>query len=300
MSYIVCIMRIKLTEEQIADFNRSELSRTKKDFDDFKAAISKGVCWVCDKPIDSFNESEPCVHWLLRPPGFRKKHVNAVLDNFTYDRIESFLRWYVNTYQPFRNINDLVEEHEGDKLKALTISHNELEWSFSFSNNCVEGKHGQNGPHYHFQMRIDGRRFYGYSHHVKLSDYELWLLAIELGRVPQLAKSNAVHGMGMQDVISEIAPDKLLASMVATDDYENATFHTSTIIEADPGTTISGDDIADLYEESRRTRVPMHQLVRRLPNIKTKVMIEPGSGVPVPAQRTPVRPGSKKKDAHKS
>ncbi len=286
----------EFTDEEIEKINEDESEKTARDFEEFKEAVKLGRCSQCGESLTSFKEEVPCLHWLLLPDGFRKKHFKKLFETFTYDRIEAFLRWYVNVETPLRHINDLREEHDGDKVKALTIQCDNLEWSFSIAQGCLEGKDGKHGPHYHFQMRVDGRPLHNYSdRHIKLSDYELWMLNIEQGKDPQFKRRDS-YGMGMQGAVDDVDTERLLSVMRRAENEESATFHVGTLLEADAGHMISGDDIADLLEESRCTGVPMHQLIKRLEHVKAEVYIEPGPGVPAAAQRTPVRPGRRKRD----
>jgi hypothetical protein len=279
----------RFTPEEAEKINKENHEKNARDFKDFKKDLAAGKCWVCKESLSNFDETKPCQHWLLKPDGFRKKHFKILFAACTYDKLEGFLRWYVNAHLPFQGINDLKEEHDGSKLRALTIKHDNLEWSFSFSQSCLEGKYGNHGPHYHFQMRVDGRPFFDYgNYHIKLSDYELWLLDIDQGKNPDFKRIDT-HGMGMEGVFNDIEPEVLLDGMRRTDDMDKATFHLQTMVEAEPGKTISGDDIADLIEESKSTGVPLAKLVKRLKGVKTRVYIEPGDGVPKPAQRTPSR-----------
>ena len=57
----------------------------------------------------------------------------------------------------------------------------------------------------------------------------------------------------------------------------------------------SGDEVADLMEESKATGIPMHQLIKKLKNVKSIVVVEPGPGVPKPAQRTRYNRGKNRK-----
>ena len=275
-----------LTPEEIDELNKKHWAETEKEFEQFKTDLAKGMCWVCKEPLNSFDESRPCQHWLLKPDGFRKKHFKKLFEAKTIDKIEGFLRWYVNAHEPVKNINNLKEEHDADKLKALTIKHQNLEWSFSLAKSCFEGTHGIHGSHYHFQMRVDDRPFHDYGdRHIKLSDYEKWMIDIELGNNPKIKRLER-YGAGMQDVLDNIEPESLLESMRSTDDYENAQFNVSSLVMADEGQMISGDDMADLIEEHNRTGMPMHQLVKKLKNVTTTIIVEPGGGVPIAAQRT--------------
>lgn len=99
--------------------------------------------------------------------------------------------------------------------------------------------------------------------------------------------------MGVGDALERIEPELLLDSMRNTDDPSTATFNVQTAVMAKPGTTISGDDIAALIEESRETGVPIAKLVDRLDNVQTMVQILPGDGIPEAAPRAGGR-GSKR------
>ena len=205
------------------------------------------------------------------------------------------MRWYVNAGEtPFKNINDIKEEHDPSFIRAFTIKHNNLEWSFSFSEGCVNGGHGGHGPHYHFQMRINNQRFFDYGdYHIKLSLADIEMLKIQTGKYPEIIFDDH-YAMGMEGLMNRTEPENLLKNLRRTDDEEKATFHMQTMLVADPGTEISGDEIADLIEESRQTGIPLAQLVKKLNNVRTRVFIEPGSGVPEPAQRKRVRVKKKK------
>lgn len=275
-----------LSQKQIEELNRRELEKTEKDFKEFKKDLAKGICWVCKRPLDSFDESNPCQHWLLLPEGFRKKHFKALFEAKTIDMIEGFLRWYANAHEPIRNINNLKEEHDGKKLKALTIKHGNLEWSFSMSKGCFAGTHGSHGPHYHFQMRVDGKPFHDYSdRHIRLSEYEKWILNIEHGKHPKIKKIER-HGAGMQDLLDNVGSEKILESMQTAGDPDSAMFNISSVVMAADGDGISGDDFNALLKEHRETGAPLHQLVKKLKNVNTTVIVEPGKGVPEAAQRT--------------
>lgn len=288
-------MKPDMSPEEINKFNENAARETAEQYKEFKDDLAAGKCWVCNAPIDSFDENTPCQHWLLMPKGFRKKHLKLVFDAKDYDAIESFLRWYVNAKEPIRHINDLKDEHDSEKVKALTIKYDNIEWAFSFAKSCLEGKDGVHGPHYHFQMRVDGRPFHDFSdRHIKLSDYELWLLDIEQGKNPKIMKRE-VHGAGIRDVLDNTDTEALLKSLKSTDDYDNATFHISSMVMPKEGHQISSDEVADLMEEHNRTGVPMHQLIKKLNNVKSTVFVEPGPGIPDAANRTKHKRGKRKK-----
>ncbi len=55
-----------LSEEEIAEGNRKSLEQAQEEFLRFKDAFSKGKCYLCNKPNQTFSKSNPCIHWLLK------------------------------------------------------------------------------------------------------------------------------------------------------------------------------------------------------------------------------------------
>ncbi len=93
-------------------------------------------------------------------------------------------------------------------------------------------------------------------------------------------------GAGINDVI-EAMIDVGLQGMKVTSDENLGQMHMGTIVMAEPGSAISGDEVAELLKESSRTGVPMAKLARRLKNVSVQTVIEPGPAVPEKAVRTP-------------
>lgn len=60
---------------------------------------------------------------------------------------------------------------------------------------------------------------------------------------------------------------------------ESLVFIISTLMMADDGATIWGDDIVDLYEERKRTGTSVAKLVRKLKNVKVQSVISLGPAV---------------------
>jgi len=279
----------KLTQSEIDAINKQETAKTKKDFAGFKAATKAGKCWICKADLASFEQDKPCLHWLLMPKGFRKKHFSKIYRKFDVDRIEAYLRWTATADTPFVGVNDIEEEHSGKNVIDVTIKHGELEWSISCSPSCFEGKHGRWPPHYHFQMRVKGQQFINYGeYHIPLSDYEIWMINIRLGNNPQIKHVN-MYGGGLGGIMEELDPEMLLEHMKKAEDQSKAPFHLQTLIMAEPGKTISGDDVQKLIDESKRTGIPMAQLSKKLKGVKTTVLITPGDGIPPAAARKPKR-----------
>lgn len=281
--------------EEMQKRNDEELDKTKKDFEEFQIALAQGKCNFCGYPLTHFSERKPCFHWLLaKTKGFKKKHFPLIFGQKSYHEINPYLRWVANSgNEPVRNINDLVEEKSSSKIIEESIRYKNVEWSFSCSQGDMEGhKNAHEGqmPHYHFQMKVNGLVVINYSgFHVPFSEYDHFCFAVARGEFDRL-RGGHIEGAGMQAFYDQFSPEEILDRMVATDgDDDKAPFHTQTLVTADEGTTISGDDIADIMEEHKRTKVPIAKLIRRLKNVTAVSYITPGPGVPEIAARRPNR-----------
>ena len=120
------------SEEQIAEGNKKSHEQTQEEYQRFKDAFSDGACYLCGKPNLTFSKNNPCIHWLLKPKGFKNKSVELIAEKYGFFQIQSLLRWYANEESFARNINDLKDEGTG-KLFEVTIKYEHLEWSFSCS-----------------------------------------------------------------------------------------------------------------------------------------------------------------------
>jgi hypothetical protein len=97
---------------------------------EFKEAYDQGKCYLCRDTLTSFNETNPCAHWLLNPVGFRKKkHFLMVTEKYGFHQLQGFLRWVGKEDHFLGNINDLPDEGTG-KLREVTIRYKDFEWSF--------------------------------------------------------------------------------------------------------------------------------------------------------------------------
>src|SRR5436190_2180197 len=105
----------KPTPDEIEAINKKTTEKTKRDFERFRSAFQKGICAICRQELNSFSEGKPCMHWLLNPPGFKKRSFPLVYRKFSYARLDPFLRWIANCEEPFRQINDIKDEHTPEK-----------------------------------------------------------------------------------------------------------------------------------------------------------------------------------------
>ena len=233
---------------------------------------------------------KPCFHWLLNPKGFKKKYFPILYANYGFHQLEAYLRWLANTEAPVRNINDLFIEKGPSKEVAVTIKYKNMEWSFSCSKGDFEGHKDKNDgkyPHYHFQMKYEGRVIINYGgFHIPFNIDDELIFAIKNGEIDRL-KYDYSYGAGMQCIIDRYEPERMLELMIAENSIDNGQFHLSTYIEAEPGTTISGNDIANLIIESKESGVPLAKLVQKINNTRITTVITPGPDIPRIAERKP-------------
>ena len=272
--------------------------KARRDFEKLKNSLSEGKCSFCSHDITYFDEKIPCFHWLLwEAEGLKKIHFPLLFEREGFHQTIAYLRWVANSEKPFVNINDLVEEGKSTNIIDITIRYKNLEWSFICSESDKQGHHGtQEGknPHYHFQMKKDDCVVINYSgFHLPFIDYDDFCFAMAQGKFDKLCASDG-KAAGIQSILDTTKPEKLIDNMTYADSEKDALFKTDILIEAEEGHTISGDEIADMIKERKRTGIPLAKLVEKLKNVKLKRIVSPGPGVPEKSQRTPNR-GKKKK-----
>lgn len=276
-------------EEKIKKINDANIKIATEEYFRFKKFLKDDRCYLCEQPFDYFSEVQPCIHWLLRPKEFKKEHFKFVYEEYSYWNIQPYLRWLANSERAFGNINNLVEEKDPSKIIENTITYKNYEWSFSCSNNDLKGHENRNFgnfPHYHFQMKIDGKPFINYSDfHIPFTDYDTWIIAIENGHIPEF-KHFQRFGAGMEDILSNTDAEHILDNLKSTDNESEGTFKIETFIEAREGYTISGDEVAKIMDESKRTGITLAKLARKMKNVNIKTIIQPGPAVPKIAGRT--------------
>ncbi|MFT3730794.1 MAG: hypothetical protein QM780_05100 [Hyphomicrobium sp.] len=288
-----------LSDEERAEINRKVFETAKQEHAEFIEALGEGRCYICQADLAGFDRSKPCMHWLLRPQGFEKSDITAVSEKFSFFQIQAFMRWLANTEGYAKNINDFVEESTGTKVVEVTIRYKNVEWSLSCGTSDLAG-HPKSlkgaTPHYHLQMRVDGRRFINFND-FHLQFHEADLLQIEAMRHSQdKIKGTFMFGEGMQDVLQKDNIERLI-DRATTGDETSSPIHFSTMIFADEGHSINGDEIADLQQEAKRTGKTLTSLVRaRLKNVSVSTVITPGSAVVEQAPRKGGRSRGKELD----
>jgi len=287
-----------LSEPERIAGNEKERQRALAQHEDFQAHFLARKCFLCGEPLHTFRSDHPCMHWLLRPPGFTKWHFMEVARRYGYLRIESYLRWVANEEAFAKNINDLRDQGTG-KLIELTIRYKTFEWSFSCGENDFLGHstdvEESKQPHYHFQMRVDKQAFIRFNDfHVPFSKMDI--LMIEAHRIaPDTLQQRFSGAPGMSELLRDETLEDVVMNGISADEHEeDAPLELNTIIMADEGTTISGDMIANLIEDAKRKRVPVSTLAPSLPKVTVQITVSPGPGVveQTPRSRRKRRGGS--------
>lgn len=288
----------QLSDAMSDDSNRQRINdRARKiaeeDFKEFSNALRSRHCHLCKKSLSSFYIDQPCMHWLLRPDGLRKADLVKVFDKYLYFQIQTYLRWLANSAEFARNINELPDEGSGDKVFEITIKYKKIEWAFCCSKSDFQGHpttENAKHPHYHFQMRIDGRQFVNYSDfHLPLHEQDIVYFEA-MQKNPGLLKGHTLYGEGMNDIMRDDTLKDIIKYSSTPKNPEDATFSFDTVIIADEGTTMSGEDIYRIWEEAKRKGVSFASLAHKMPNAKANIMVSPGEGVVEQA----VRKGRKK------
>jgi hypothetical protein len=276
-----------LTPEQIADGNRREHEEYERQIATFRSAYAVGLCYLCGEPFDQMRTAHPCTHWLLRRCNFKKKDFLKIAERYDYHNIAAFLRWCANEERLLRNINDLEAERSDRKVLSYTIQWKNIDWTFDCTANDMEG-HGTGAsshPHYHFQMRIDGRQFINFNEfHVPLSDRDLFNLSLR--DEPRVVHGFGAAGSGMQEAVS-VDPDLLLEHIEPTENEEDAAYHLSTIVDAGDQ-PLSGDEIKAIMDEAKRSGKSFALIaqLRLKGRAKVQTIVSPMENIPDIASRT--------------
>ena len=283
-----------LSQSDITKGNQIQRQQAKREYKEFLEQFKIGNCYLCNKPLKSFSKKSPCAHWLLKPKGFKKNDLPAIAKFYGFSQLQSFLRWVANQDGFARNINDLPEEGSGSKLFEVTIKYKNLDWAFSCAESDYLGhatsQHAKY-PHYHFQMRVDKRSFINYNDfHVPFSEMDI--IEIEAKRLlPNKIKQQHSFGEGMRDILNDETVEHIVRNSIPTKVRDKADFEIDTIVIAQEGETINGDDLNKIIQEAKKNNVTIASLIHKLPNSNTQVIVTAGSSI---VEQTP-RSGRKQR-----
>ena len=280
-----------LTPEQIQEGNRKNDEEHERQALAFRAAYVNDRCYLCGNAFDQIRSKDPCIHWLLRRAKFRKKDFPAIYGRFGYYNIAAFLRWCANQDAFLRNINDLEEEKADRKIISYTVKWKNIDWTFDCTENDLAG-HGRDRsarPHYHFQMRIDGRQFINFNDfHVPFHDSDLFELGL---RNKQWYRQGfGTIGSGMQEAVSA-SPEDVIEHTIPSVDENEAQYHLSTIVEA-RDSPIPGALLHEIFEEARRTGKSIAYIAQnRLRDLTdARIIVSLAESIPDIAARTENKP----------
>lgn len=281
-----------MTPEELRKWNDLNDAEHRSQYLKFIAGYRKEHCYLCDKDFKTISKETPCVHWLLRRGKFKNKDIVLIANKFGYINICAYLRWCANAERMVANINDIKEEAPDGKILSSTIRWRNIEWSFDCSPNDFAGHGGSHSsfPHYHFQMRIDGRQFINFNdYHLPFNDLDLFVL--RLSKEPGMHFDFGSHGIGMQDAM-DIDPEDIINHTTYTEDEEEAAFNIQTIIMA-PNNPIRGEEVFAAIEESKKTGRTMAAIFREKfegTDVGVTSIIGPSETVPKITPRTEHKP----------
>lgn len=276
-----------LSPEQIEEGNRREHAEYERQVSEFRKAYAAGRCYLCGEPFNQMRAAHPCTYWLLRRCRFKKKDFLSIAERYDYHNIAAFLRWCANEESMLRNINDLESERSDRKVISYTVKWKNIDWTFDCTENDMLG-HGtgpSSYPHYHFQMRIDGRQFINFNEfHVPLSNRDLFIL--RLRDEPKIQRSFGAAGSGMQEAVP-VDPGLVLEHTEPTTNEDEAAYHFSTMIEA-ADQPLSGDEIHAIIEEAKRTNKSFAFVAKQRLQGRARIrtVISPTDSIPDIANRT--------------
>ena len=276
-----------LTEAQINEINEKQHEEHIRQVDAFKDGYQKEQCYLCGKDFKTISKEQPCLHWLLRRGKFKKNDFKLIYTKFGYHNIASFLRWCANQEKLLSNINDLESERSDRKVLSSTIKWKNIEWTFDCSQNDASGHKGSQieYPHYHFQMRIDGRPFINFNEfHVPFSTEDVEIL--KLRNNSRVVQNFGVAGSGMQDAVN-VDPEKLIELASPSENEDDATYHFSTFVDMSDH-PISGEELYEIQMEAQaQGKSFTYMLNKKLGDrVKIQTVISPAESIPDIAVRT--------------
>ena len=280
-----------LTPEQIEEGNRKQLEENTRVYEAFTSAYKKGNCSLCSLPLTEFVSSKPCFHWFLRPHGIKKKHFQKYLSTpISFFRFDSYIRWIANLNSPYKHINDLKSAMNPAKVIEYTIRYRNIEWSVSIGKTDRQGhpeSKNANFPHFHIQMKVDNNVFIKFNDfHIPFTDEDIFILR-SMEEVPDKVIWRNTFGEGMSIIEDDEALEQLDKLMTRTDDIENATFNTGTLMQMPEGETMDGETLKKAFNESKETGIPVRHILKKyFPQASFITEITPGNSVPEISKRT--------------
>jgi len=183
-----------------------------------------------------------------------------------------------------------IDEQSEYKIIQEIIKWKHIEWNFECSAGDFKGQGGSQSdfPHYHFQMRLNGRQFINYSDfHIPFTKDDKLKLELMQDEEFDFIHTFAGTGAGMEDAM-KIDINKFFDSADFRGDEFNGVFHFTSILQAPNG--IDCEIIDEAYNESKKIGKSVAKIMRdKLKDNKDVSMLNIGSpaeSVPEIAKRT--------------
>ena len=177
------------------------------------------------------------------------------------------------------------------KIIEYTIRYKNIEWSVSIGKTDRQGHpdtKNANMPHFHIQMKVDNKIFIRFNDfHIPFSNEDIFTLR-SMEEAPDKVVWRNTFGEGMSILEDDEAFDQLDKLMTRTDDPENATFNTGTLVQMPEGETMDGETLSKAFKESKETRIPVRHILKKyFPQASFMTEITPGDSVPEISKRSP-------------
>jgi len=283
------------SQEEKDENTRLQTEENERVHNEFLDGLKIGKCFLCGGDLDTFDERKECFHWFTYPHGIKKKHFEEYLRKpIGFFQLDIYFRWLATVEKPLVNINDLKSESSSTSYLETTYKYKNLEWAFSVGKTDLDGhKGGKYGakPHFHIQMRVDGRIFLNFNYfHIPFSDQDLFTITL-LNQAPDKVKLGHTYGYGVGIMEDKELLDVIDNSLRATDDIANAPFNRRTLFVAAEGQQFQGEMIQRAIDESKITRQPISKIMQRLlteSKIDAHILsvITPSDGVPEMVKRS--------------
>jgi len=271
--------------------NEIILEQQYQEYKKFEENLEKGMCYLCNHNINSFDEDIFCFHWFTYPTGIKKKHFEKHLKgkpNFGFFNLDAYFRWLANSDNFIGNINDLTSEISEKSFLETTYKYKNIQWAFSIGNSDLEGhEKSKNGefPHYHVEMKIDNQIF------IKFNDFHLPFNSEDLFKIrarkeiPDLIYTDNLLDTGMSFLEDEKNLEIIDDMIEVTSDYENATLNYQSVFITDENNPLTSEILQEAIRESERTKKPIGMILQE--KLKSgNVIISPGEGVPKMSKRS--------------
>lgn len=270
-----------IPKEVIIRENEKAIEINKQDFANFKQAIKAKKCPMCSKHLSFVRADSPCMHWLLIPKGVDKKKLKTLFNSkmFGFFQIQSFLKWIANVEAPLFNINNLEEDRSEGRLYETTIKYKAIEWTLNYSEGDVKGHGGKHSsfPHYHMAIRRDSKPYLNFREiHIPFTDWDLFQISASREGYMEHVE---IEGAGMQEYFDNMTPEEVIEMSQNPAEGSKGNLHFQSLVTANEGETIKGEDLARIMKKSNGTGKPIASFLKELGG-SSQVIITPGEDVP--------------------